>query len=217
VTAEPELPRIHERSEAFDVRGRELDLLLSEKEQADKQIGSYLELQIKTYAFIFTAATVGAGWMFAQNDGAFASGPMRGVVSLTLAFLISFATLQGVSNYGIVLGYIKYKNLVIGPRMQALLRLRVNPLGALKTIASSRSNRVVVMSSATSGGLLLAGAAGLLVYAGWSWLTSGDLGAFFGVAVLFCTCLWLIATISAIALLRAIAEVFRDSQRGAAE
>jgi hypothetical protein len=155
VTAESELPSAAGRVDIFDVRGRELDVLLSEKEQADRQIGSYLELQIKTYALVLTAATVGAGWVFSQKDIALASEPTKVAASLVLASVLSFATIQGVTNYGIVLGYIKYKNLVIGPRMQALLQLQTNPLGALETIARSRSNKVVVISSASGGGLLL--------------------------------------------------------------
>ena len=115
----------------------ELNILMSEKEQADKQIGSYLELQVKVHTFIFTAAAAAAGWIFAQNKGGLSSPEVRGAAVLALAFLGSFAILQGITVYGIVLGYIRYKNLVIGNRMKILLGLDRNPLMALQVIANS--------------------------------------------------------------------------------
>ena len=83
-----------------DLAEQELRVLMSEKEQADRQIGAYLELQVKVHTVIFTAAAVAAGWIFAQHEGAVASMDVRGAAILALAFLGSFAVLQGIINFG---------------------------------------------------------------------------------------------------------------------
>ena len=48
---------------------------------------------------------------------------------------VAIAVLQGIINYGIVLGYIRYKYMVVGRRIQELLNLERNPLAALRAIA----------------------------------------------------------------------------------
>jgi hypothetical protein len=199
----------------FDAREKELTVLLSEKEYADRQTTSYLELLIRVHGVVFSAAVVGAGWIFAQQGGGLSSGPIRCATALVLAFLICFATFQGVANYGIVLGYIRYKSEVLGPRIQSLLKAETNPLGAFRAIASFGSNRVVVISSVASGGLLLSGALVLIGYAGVSCARDG-LGAALAAGTFFCAVMWLAATLSALALLREMARLSLKARAGSA-
>jgi hypothetical protein len=196
-----------------EIQQAELRILMSDKEQADKQIGSYLELQVKIHTVIFTAAAVAAGWIFAQHDGAPASGDVRGAAVLTLAFLGGFATLQAITNYGIVLGYIRYKHLVVGRRMQQLLGLDHNPLAGLRAIASLSSNRIVIASSFFGGLFILAASGGLLGYAySMRQLVSNPL---FPSGLLACALLWLGAVVCGLGLAGAMRALERDTESAA--
>lgn len=209
--SEPEQGQQDQSGASFNARQGEFDVLMSEKEHADKQIGSYLENLLKLHTVIFAAAAVGAGWAFSGSGDGFASGKVRAIAALALAFLASFATLQTVSNYGIVLGYIRYKNRILGRRLQLLLNLDQNPLAALRTIAMSRSNRLVVIASIGGGVFVLLGAGGLIVYVSVQCLRQEDLGAAFGAAVVACALMWMFAAWSGLALSKAMGEVERQA------
>jgi hypothetical protein len=197
----------------MDTVEKELSILMSEKEQADKQIGSYLELQVKVHTLIFTAGAVAAGWIFAQNKGEVSSGDVRGAAVLALAFLGSFATLQGVVNYGIVLGYIRYKHLVVGRRMQDLLGLDRNPLTALRAISSSSSNRIVMASSFFGGVFILGASGGLLGYALSLWREGKVASSLFPGGLLACAVLWLGTVVSGLGLARSMVILQRETER----
>jgi hypothetical protein len=195
----------------MDAVEKELEILLSEKEQADKQIGSYMDLQLKVHTVIFTAAAVAAGWIFTQSkDGRPPSLEVRGAAALTLAYLGSFAVLQGTITYGIVLGYIRYKHLVVGRRMQELLKLPKNPLVAMQTISSSLSNRMVVASSFFGGTFILVGSGGLLGYVLWLWLGNQISGSLFSGGLLACAVLWLCSVTCGLGLAWSMFELQRE-------
>lgn len=217
MTSESESEGRNGSEASASARQKEFDVLMSEKQHADKQIGSYLENLLKVHTVIFAAAAVGAGWAFSRSGDGFASEEVRAIAALVLAFLASFATLQTVSNYGIVLGYIRYKNQVLGRRFQKLLNLEQNPLAALNTIAMSRSNRLVVIASVGSGVFVLLGAGGLIVYAVVEWMNQEKLGAGFGAAVLACALMWIFALWSGLALSRIMAEVERGAVAAASD
>jgi hypothetical protein len=191
-----------------DLAEQELRVLMSEKEQADRQIGAYLELQVKVHTVIFTAAAVAAGWIFAQHEGAVASMDVRGAAILALAFLGSFAVLQGIINYGIVLGYIRYKYMVVGRRIQELLKLERNPLAALRAIAFSSSNRMVTIASIFGGVFMLGASGGLLGY-GISIRTSVSSTLFPG-GLVACALLWLGTLICGLGLVRSLVALQRE-------
>lgn len=196
----------------MDTVEKELSILVSEKEQADKLIGSYLELQVKVRTLIFTTGAVAAGWIFAQNKSDLSSVDVRGAAVLALAFLGSFSTLQGIVNYGIVLGYIRYKNLVVGRRMQDLLELKQNPLAALRAISSSSSNRIVVASSVFGDVFILGASGGLLVYALLLWREGKVTSSLFPGGLLACAILWLGTIISGLGLVRSMVVLRRETE-----
>lgn len=203
---------------------QELRILLSEKEQADRQIGSYLELQVKVQTVIFTAAAVAGGWLFAQQKSTPPTVEVRGAAVLTLAFLGCISTLQGIVNYGIVLGYIRYKHLKVGDRMGKLLDLKQNPLAALGTIAAASSNRVVMAASFISSVFVLGVSGGLLGY-GFSIEESLRKTLFPG-GLWACVALWLATLLCGLGLVRSMtalegqvrrsATPLRDGDRGEA-
>jgi hypothetical protein len=189
----------------MDVVEKELEVLLSEKEQSDKQIGSYLELQLKVHTVIFTAAAVAAGWVFSQKrDSLLASPEVSGAAALTLAFLGSFAVLQGTINYGIVLDYMRYKHVVVGRRMQDLLGLEQNPLVALPTISSSLANRTVIAASYFGGVFIWVGSGALLGYVLWLWRGDRVSSSLFAWGLLACTILWLGTAICGLGLAKSM-------------
>jgi hypothetical protein len=191
----------------------ELNILMSEKEHADKQIGSYLELQVKVHTFIFTAAAAAAaGWIFARKEGDLSSPEVRSAAVLVLAFLGSFAILQGIIVYGIVLGYIRYKNKVVGNRIKDLLGLDRNPLMALQAIASSSSNRIVMTSSIFGGVFLLGISGGLLGYAFLLWQDARARNGLLLGGLLVCAILWLGILISGLGLVRSMGVLQREAK-----
>jgi hypothetical protein len=149
----------------MDPAAEELKVLMSEKEQADKQIGSYIELQLKLFAFLFSAGVVAGSWVF--SSGRFSELPetAKAACALALAFIGCFAVLQSVVNYGIVLGYIRYKHFVVGDRIMKIARMDMNPFRAMATIASTRANSIVVVASVLVGVLVLVFNLALLTYA----------------------------------------------------
>lgn len=200
----------------IDSAEKELEILLSEKEQADKQIGSYMDLQLKVHTVIFTAAAVAAGWIFAQSKAGQPPSPeVRGAAALTLAYLGSFAILQGTITYGIVLGYIRYKHFVVGRRMQDLLELKRNPLVAMQAISSSLSNRMVVAASFFGGAFILIGAGGLLGYVLRLWRSHQISGSLFFGGLLACVVLWLGAATCGLGLAWSMVQLQREANSGA--
>lgn len=198
----------------MDLVEQELRILMSEKEQADKQIGAYLDLQVKLHTVIFTAAVVAAGWIFAQHEGAVATIEVRGAAVLALAFLGSFAMLQGIVNYGIVLGYIRYRHLVVGRRMQELLGLDRNPLAAAPVFGSSSSNHVVTAASIFRLVFVLGASGGLLGY-GIS-IREHVSSTLFRGGLLACAVLWLGALVCGLSLVRSLVVLERETERSQA-
>lgn len=108
---------------------KECQLLLAETEHVNKQISGYMGLQIKLLAFVFAAFGGGLGLLFATSDKEISvDRPLKILVVLSL--LGSFAILQTVITYGVVLTNIDYKTHVLGPKWQAILGLRYAPLDA---------------------------------------------------------------------------------------
>lgn len=88
------------------------ELLLTEKKLADEQIGKYVDLNLKILGF-FGAAVAIMGWLYSDKGIAYSSSPRPiavGVISLAVALIGCGVILQGVSTYGIALGYIQYKH-----------------------------------------------------------------------------------------------------------
>jgi len=194
-------------------RSEHVALLLSEKEHADRQIGSYLELQLKMMAFLFSALVVAAGLGLGGGSKAGITPSQTGVTLLIVVFIGIFAILQSVIMYGIVLGYIRYKQMVIGRSLKEVLGLTANPLQALPTISRASSNTVVLGASFLLGGGITAGTVILLVAALRSALQAASPALIAGVSA--CALLLLGAVACFIALIRAMAQLARDIQLAA--
>ena len=101
----------------------ELQVLLSEKEHADKQISSYLELQLKLLAFLLGAGSAALGFVFAKGEKILEPREIA-IVILVTCVAGCVVMLQSVVTYGIALGYIHYKKSTLVPRLNVLFALQ---------------------------------------------------------------------------------------------
>ena len=142
----------------------ELQILLSEKEHADKQIGSYLELQLKLLAFLLGAGSAGLGFVFARGDQLLKPAEIA-IVILVACAAGCVVMLQSIVTYGIALGYIYYKKSILGPRLVTLFRLPASPLLAVRSFTESPARLPVFLASAFLTAVHAIATAALLVYA----------------------------------------------------
>jgi hypothetical protein len=97
------------------------ELLLTEKNLADSQIGGYSDLSLKILGF-FGGTVAVLGWLY-SDKGFGATHPVAaGAICVAVVLLGCGVILQGISTYGIALGYIQYKH-------QTLNRLFVRVAG----------------------------------------------------------------------------------------
>jgi hypothetical protein len=142
----------------------ELQVLLSEKEHADRQIASYTELQLKLLAFLFGVGSVVLGLIFATGDKKLPEGSAP-VVIIVASIAGCIVMLQSVLTYGIALGYIHYKKAMLAPRLVELAQLPTMPPLTVQSYRSSPARLPVFLASALLAVLHLVGTSGLLVYA----------------------------------------------------
>jgi hypothetical protein len=136
---------------------KEFDLLHSEVEYCNSQIGNYFELQIKIFGFVASAAAVCLGLVFANGgEGAKAlSPPTTARVLVALSGVLSFAVLQGVITYSIALGYMGYKSVEVARRLKSLLALSELPLKSVSAVFSGSAGvPLATASSLATFGLL---------------------------------------------------------------
>jgi hypothetical protein len=141
----------------------ELGLLLSEKENADERISGYYQLQSTILGLALSGVVGFLGFVF-TNTG-LRTGVELTYILLALVAIASIAGLQATVFNGFALGYIHYKQEVLGPRFQELLRLKKNPLSAASDISRSPANkpimiatRSLILAQALLGGFLFGGA-----------------------------------------------------------
>lgn len=142
----------------------ELQVLLSEKEHADKQIGSYLELQLKLLAFLLGAGSAGLGFVFARGDQ-FLKPPEAAIVIIVICIAGCVLMLQSVVTYGVALGYIYYKKSILGPRLAELLQLPASPLLSVKSFGESPARFPVFLASSLLAIIHAVATTALLIYA----------------------------------------------------
>jgi hypothetical protein len=147
----------------MDATEIELQILLSEKEHANHQISSYVELQLKLVAFFFGAGSAALGFLLTK--GAEALTPEeKATVILVGCVAGCIVMLQSVITYGIVLGSIHYKKAIPGPRLGILANLPGSPLLAVKSFTSSPARIPVFFAAALLNLLHMVGTASLLVW-----------------------------------------------------
>ncbi len=122
----------------------EFQLLVKELEHADRQIGSYLDLQMKILGFVFTFLVGCLGFLVAGKAEGLENLPRLLVIASAVG---SFGVLQSSINYGIALGYIYNKERWLSPRLQRLLKLTERPLYAVRAFQTSPARLPVFLST----------------------------------------------------------------------
>lgn len=85
------------------------ELLLTEKDLADKQIGGYGDLSLKVLAF-FGGTVAVLGWLYSEKGIGSSHSVAAAVICLAVVVLGCAVILQGITTYGFTLGYIQYKH-----------------------------------------------------------------------------------------------------------
>lgn len=129
-------------------------LLMSEKEHADAQIRSYMDLQSKSTGIVFVALTAAAGWIFAGRPAPLTTHD-RGVALIILVLIAAFSIIYGAFTYCAALGYMWYKDEKLNPLLQAVTGAPAPR--AVTAFAESPANRVVRRLAGAFNVLLIVG------------------------------------------------------------
>jgi cation transporter-like permease len=140
----------------------ELSILLSEKENADERISGYYLIQSTILGLAFSGVIGVLGFVFSK-DG-IRSEPALTYILLASVAIASIAGLQATVFNGFALGYIHYKQEVLGPRFVKLLGLADNPLLAASHINDSPASRPIMI--ATRSLILAQSLLGLILFGG---------------------------------------------------
>jgi hypothetical protein len=151
----------------------EIQVLLSEKDHADRQIAAYSELQLKLLTFLFAAASAALGFVLAKGKDAIDPAQVP-VVLVVVSVAGCVVMLQSVVTYGIALGYIHYKKAVLAPRLQSLAGMPAPPPLTVGSFATSPARYPVFFASAILGALHFVVTIALLAYAGHLWTLSAS-------------------------------------------
>jgi hypothetical protein len=132
----------------FDSKAAYMNLLLSEKEYADKRIGAYIEIQAKITAIVFPVVIAALGWIFTQKDSQI---PLKGLDIATLCLLICVASsiVLLISSFfnSYTLMFISYKIDNLGHSFKELLDLDENPLASLEMAVDAPARRPIMFAS----------------------------------------------------------------------
>lgn len=180
----------------------EFQVLMSEKEHADKQISSYLELQLKLLAFLLGTGSAVLGFVFAKGDKSL-KPPEIAVIILVACFAGCVLMLQSVVTYGIALGYIHYKKATLAPRLRDLFLLGHEPALSVKSFGDSPARYPVFMASGALALVHALATSALLTYA--SYLVSAK--RVIVASFVACWVLLIITLAIEVALARAMREV----------
>lgn len=118
-------------------REKEFELLLAETDYANKQIGSYMGVQMKLLGILFPVIGTIIAAVFAAEKNDVLSKESTATALLTLSLIGSFGILQTSITYGSTLTYMHYKNKFLAPKLQALLDLRYQPLATIDSFVET--------------------------------------------------------------------------------
>jgi hypothetical protein len=118
----------------------ELNVLLSEKQHADRAIGDYLELQLKIFALLSGGGAAVLGLFFAKSADQSTDSALGYAAALS-AIGGCLIVLQSVATYGIALGYIHYKQVAIMPRLRSICGMDTD---SINTVAEFRKGPAVL-------------------------------------------------------------------------
>jgi hypothetical protein len=150
---------------------RRFQLLMSEKEFADSQIGAFFELHVKVLTFL-GAALVLLGWLY--SDKARVATGDTAAIALAVVILGCGVILQGIVVYGTALGYLEYKVTALREGFERSVPRLVAPVPAFWRWRSSRVQFPVVFAAAALFAMHAA-VSTVLLYVAWryqpiSWL-----------------------------------------------
>lgn len=174
-------------------KDREFKLLLAETEHANKQIGSYMGVQMKLLGVLFSALGAFVAILFAAEDKVALSNSNLAKAFLAISLIASFGVFQTAISYGTALSYIGYKARRLAPRFKALLRLNYQPLDSIRAFNSGGVSRAVLFSTC----FLMAGITFLnllLLRYCWKLAGEGEPGIKCGIVVAW---IWVVGTVIA--------------------
>jgi hypothetical protein len=140
----------------------ELSLLLSEKENADERISGYYQIQSTILGLAFSGVVGVLGFVFSKEG--IRDGPALTYILLASVAITSIAGLQATVFNGFALGYIHYKQEVLGERVADLLGLKYNPFLAASQINDSPARRPIMI--ATRSLIVAQSLLGLILFGG---------------------------------------------------
>jgi hypothetical protein len=169
----------------------EIQLLIAEKERADKQVDAFMDLQMKLLGTTVLALAAAGSWIFSQKGPDPISNTTVAVACLIGSFLLSAALLQTVVTYGISLGYTYYKNERIGPALARYCHSNTNPLLASESWRESPSRRPVILAAGLLFLLCVSASFVLALIAinhaeGWALLIAADMALLVAALVVLC-------------------------------
>jgi hypothetical protein len=135
-------------------------VLMSEKEQADQQIRSFLDLQSKLTGVMLPALAATVGWLIVERKVPL-SPEGKGIALLTVATLLEFGMIYGVFSYGVALGSMTYKHRFLNEQFELILGRR--PLGAVSAFKDSAARGPINFTAAIFNVLQLT-AVGIILY-----------------------------------------------------
>ena len=139
-------------------RDRLFTLMMSEKEHADAQIRSYMDLQSKSTGIVFVALTAATGWIFANRDTPL-SPRDRGLALIIILLIAAFSIIYGAFTYCAALGYMWYKDCRLNPAFKDLVGQE--PPHAVAGFSQSPANLAVQRLARWFNLLLMAGCVAL--------------------------------------------------------
>ena len=156
-------------------KSMEFQLILKELDHADRQIASYLDLQMKILGLVFAFLGTSIGLTLVTEAGKALTPGSLATLLTVISAVGSVGVLQSSINYGIALSYMNSKGTYISSRLQRLLNLQERPLTAIEAFRDGPARRPVMFATAVLGFGILALNAGILTFA-WSSL-SNDKGS----------------------------------------
>lgn len=132
-----------------DLSERELQVALKELDHADKQISSYMDLQLKIVGFVLAFFGTATGLLLSTEAGSRVHGLDLPKLLVIASAVGSFGILQSAINYGIALGYMYNKTRYLAPRLKLLLGVEKSPLDAVRAFHESPARSPVMIATLT--------------------------------------------------------------------
>lgn len=123
------------------------ELLLTEKNLADSQIGGYGDLSLKVLTF-FGGAVAVLGWLYSEKGFNGLHEPIiAGAICAAVVIIGCGVILQGITTYGFTLGYIQYKHETLNEAFVRVARMNRYPFNHIRAWWHGAARRPVLLAS----------------------------------------------------------------------